>query len=323
MNEICQKYHISRKTVHFYIQRDLLHPLKEDNNYYRFSSENEEELKLVLRMRKAGISIEGIQDMLKYPSCANFFLFRQRVQLKKGMAEQKCAVENIERIFDEIPPNSTPSNIMAIEERELHAAKAVFDEIDARLTARMTAIFLFTPFMAQEVDDYRQFIWEKIVNITKRELGEVLPALMEHMAGLSTETVVTLSNQLAYRFISVMNDEIEKNVEYLAGALHRLCTDENMQRIWIRAYDSFIIPVRNIYQKCHKTLIHEYTATYARCMEKVEMVLHKCGQRIDEEQMHVLLEATDNRLDLLDGPVNDLFVLFCMEDSVFLSPEII
>ena len=86
MNEICQKYHISRKTVHFYIQRDLLHPLKEDNNYYRFSSENEEELKLVLRMRKAGISIEGIQDMLKYPSCANFFLFRQRVQLKKGMA---------------------------------------------------------------------------------------------------------------------------------------------------------------------------------------------------------------------------------------------
>ena len=116
MNEICQKYHISRKTVHFYIRRDLLHPLKEDNNYYRFSSENEEELKLVLRMRKAGISIEGIQDMLKYPSCANFFLFRQRVQLKKGMAEQKGARENSEMIFEENTLNSTPYNIIAIEE---------------------------------------------------------------------------------------------------------------------------------------------------------------------------------------------------------------
>lgn len=188
---------MSCKTVHFYIQCGLLHPQKLDNNYYRFSAENEEELKLILRMRKAGISIEGIQDMIKYPVCTNFFLFRQRVLLKKEISRKKTEEENIERIFDLIPPNSKPDNIMALREDELCEEENVFDQQDAYLTARMTAIFLFTPFMSQKVDDYRQFIWNKIVSITQKELYGVLPAIADHLSTLTSETANRLSCRLA------------------------------------------------------------------------------------------------------------------------------
>ena len=221
MNELCSRYHISCKTVHFYIQCGLLHPQKLDNNYYRFSAENEEELKLILRMRKAGISIEGIQDMIKYPVYTNFFLFRQRVLLKKEICRKKTEEENIERIFDLIPPNSTPDNIMALREDELCEEENVFDQQDAYLTARMTAIFLFTPFMLQKVDDYRQFIWNKIVSITQKELYGVLPAIADHLSTLTSETANRLSCRRAYRFLSVMDDEMDENAAYLLGVVHR------------------------------------------------------------------------------------------------------
>ena len=57
--------------------------------------------------------------MIKYPVYTNFFLFRQRVLLKKEISRKKTEEENIERIFDLIPPNSTPDNIMALREDEL------------------------------------------------------------------------------------------------------------------------------------------------------------------------------------------------------------
>lgn len=110
---------------------------------------------------------------------------------------------------------------MALREDELCEEENVFDQQDAYLTARMTAIFLFTPFMSQKVDDYRQFIWNKIVPITQKELYGVLPAIADHLSTLTSETANRLSCRRAYRFLSVMDDEMDENAAYLLGVVHR------------------------------------------------------------------------------------------------------
>lgn len=322
MNELCHKYGLTRKAVHFYIQSGLLHPKKEENNYYSFDAANEEELKLVLRLRKAGMSIEAIHDMISYPTCSNFFLFRQRYILKKEIAEKVSAVMNIERLCDEIPPNGTPSHIMTADASLIRKETFEFSEKDAYLTARMTAIFLFTPFMSQEVDDYRQYIWNKIVSITRNELADTLPLIADHLAGLEAADVAQLSSELAYRFISIMEGENEKHVSYLLEMVRKLIKDEKMKKIWIQAYDRFITPVKRIHIRCHKTLIREYASQYGQCMKNMAVIIQECLETLTEEDRNKLLQATGNRFDFDSDEYGDLFILFCMEDSVFLSPSL-
>ena len=115
---------------------------------------------------------------------------------------------------------------------------------------------------------------------------------------------------------------MDENAAYLLGVVHRLGNDRKMQEIWKLSYDGFITPIKAIYRKCHKTLIHEYTSDYGRCMEKVETVLKQCREQMIEDEIELLRRKVDGKLDICEDLFDDLFVLFCMEDSVFCSPDL-
>lgn len=322
INEICRKYSLSRKTVHFYIQEDLVHPCKLNNNYYCFTESNEEELKLVLRLRQAGMTIENIHNIVSYPTCANFFLFKQYFLLKKERSRIDSERQNISMLLDQIPPNGTFQNIMRVPDSYMKKQTQIFDEADAQLTARMTAIFLLTPFMNQEVDDYRQFIWNKIVKITETDLYEYLPDISDTLIQRTAVQVYELSTSLAERFIGITNGEKKEAEYYLNRQIEKMCHDSTMQKKWNENYTSFILPARTVYEECHKTLIKEYTEIYSSCMEKMREVLDDVCASMSQATVRQLQSVTDNRFDLSSGYYNDLFILFCMEDSVFISPHL-
>lgn len=322
INEICHKYNLSRKTVHFYIQEGLLHPGKSENNYYCFNEANEEELKLVLRLRQAGVSIENIHNIVSYPTCTNFFLFRQYFLLKRERNRVENERNNISMLLEQIPPNGTFLNVMNVPDVYMKKEVTEFNEKDAELTARMTAIFLLTPFMKQEVDDYRQFIWNKIVRITERNLHNLLEDISWRLTERSAVEVYELSTSLAGKFESVMKGNHSKAVEYLTLQVEKLCHDHTMQKIWHESYDSFIQPVKSIYEECHKTLIREYTESYISCMDALKCVFEEVAAGLNAETLKELDRVTNLRFDLSSGYYNDLFILFCMEDSVFISPSL-
>lgn len=320
INEICRKYSLSRKTVHFYIQEDLVHPCKSDNNYYNFNESNEEELKLVLRLRQAGVTIENIHNIVSYPSCANFFLFKQYFLLKKERDRIDNEHQNISMLLEQIPPNGTFQNIMRVPDAYMKKELQKFDEKDSELTARMTAIFLLTPFMNQEVDDYRQFIWNKIVKITETGLHEFLPEIADTLVQRTALQVYELSTSLAARFTCIADGNKKEAETYLNCQINKLCHDSAMQKKWNENYVSFIQPAKDIYKECHKTLIKEYTASYSSCMEKMKDMLEDVRSNLTQDTIQKLQSVTRNRFDLSSSYYNDLFMLFCMEDSVFISP---
>lgn len=323
INDICHRYNLSRKTVHFYIQEGLLHPGKSDNNYYSFNEANEEELKLVLRLRQAGVSIDNIHNIVNYPTCTNFFLFKQYFLLKKERNRIDSERNNISMLLEQIPPNGTFLNVMNVPDAYMKKEVTDFNEKDAELTARMTAIFLLTPFMKQEVDDYRQFIWNKIVRITERNLHEYLKEIAESLTERSAVEVYEFSTSLAKKFELVMAGERSQAVKFLTIQVEKLCHDRTVQKIWYDCYDSFITPVKRIYEECHKTLIREYTESYSSCMEEMKSVFDEVNAGLSIETVKELERVTDQRFDLSPGYYNDLFILFCMEDSVFISPRLL
>lgn len=322
INDICHRYNLSRKTVHFYIQEGLIHPGKSDNNYYSFNEANEEELKLVLRLRQAGVSIDNIHNIVSYPTCTNFFLFKQYFLLKKERSRIDNERNNISMLLEQIPPNGTFLNVMNVPDIYMKKEVTDFNEKDAELTARMTAIFLLTPFMKQEVDDYRQFIWNKIVRITESNLHEYLKEIAENLTERSAVEVYEFSTSLAKKFESVMEGKRNEAVEYLEKQVEKLCNDRIVQKIWHDRYDSFITPVKRIYEECHKTLIREYTESYSSCMEEMKCVFDEVNKGLNKVTVKELASVTDHRFDLSSSYYNDLFILFCLEDSIFMSPRL-
>ena len=322
INDICRKYNLSRKTVHFYIKSGLVHPHKSMNNYYCFNEKNVEEMDLVLRLRQAGMSIEQIRNVMAYPTCANFFLYQQHVSLKKDMCRILNEKKNLEVLIENIPPNGTYEDIMHIPSSSMKKEEIDFDAVDAQLTARMTAIFLFTPFMHQKVDDYRQFLWQKIAKITESQMHSSLCDISCHLSRLSAEQVYTLSTSLAHLFIQVESGNEDEMIAYLNQCVDELIQNTEMQEIWKEKYLTFILPARRVYEECHKTLIKEYTESYSLCMEHMKHVIDEVIASLSYEKTHSLMDVTNNRFDLNEGYYNDLFILFCMKNSVFLSPKI-
>lgn len=98
--EVYRKYGISRKTVHYYIQCGLLHPSRGANQHYRFENDDLQDLERILRLRKAGISIENIQDIIRYPACCNFFLYRQRFSLRQQYQTCASQIHRIDTLFE-------------------------------------------------------------------------------------------------------------------------------------------------------------------------------------------------------------------------------
>lgn len=322
INQIARKYGLSRKTIHFYIQNDLLHPTKRENNYYEFDNKNEEELELILRLRQAGMSIENIQNMMHFPTCTNFFLFKQYFSIKKAQSKAEVEQTNIQMLLEEIPPNGTYADIMRISDAYIKKDTWNFTETDAKMTARMTAIFLLTPFMHQEVDEYRQFLWQRIERITRTELKAVLYDIMLQLTSLSAKDMYHLSTSLASSFDMVASGEKEKTKEYMKEQIQLLCDDATVQHIWNTSYVQFIMPVKQVYKECHKTLIRQYTSSYMHCMDMLKQVIDEVRSEMDDQTFLRILQATNHQFNMQEDYFNDFFILFCFNNSVFLSPSV-
>ena len=57
-------------------------------------------------------------------------------------------------------------------------------------------------------------------------------------------------------------------------------------------------------------------------MEHMKHMIDRVIASLENEEKDKLMQVTENKFDLSNGYYNDLFILFCMENSVFLSPAI-
>ena len=249
INKLCKKYGLSRKTVHFYIECGLLNPKKLVNNYYDFSDADIKKLELIIKLRKAGLSIENIGYIFEYPSCTNFFLFKQRYQLKIEIEQKSHELNNINTIIANIPPNGTDVSVSEISEQFFIEKDSAFDEMDELLCARMTATFLFTPFMGQKVDAH---------------------------------TVSQFSSAMANLFINLSKDRYEESYMFLKNEIHFFVTEKQYQETWINNYENYIIPFKKILRSCD-SILKEYNSFYTDCLNRFPIIIERIISETDNE----------------------------------------
>jgi len=78
---------MSKRNVHYYIQRGLLRPeTNAGNGYYEFSQEDCQRLQIIRALRNAGFSIAQIRAILVTPSTSVYYLNQKLKQLKATIA---------------------------------------------------------------------------------------------------------------------------------------------------------------------------------------------------------------------------------------------
>ena len=101
MIDVCRQTELSERTVRYYVQRGLLHPIsgeKGERTYMDFSSADVRRLEQVAALRKAGFSIEEILNMIQSPDTIPAIVMDRRHELAQTAQDVKMLLKAFDRL---------------------------------------------------------------------------------------------------------------------------------------------------------------------------------------------------------------------------------
>ena len=322
IHEAAKKTGLSRKAIHFYVNEGLVHPKKLDNNYYEFSDDDLEVLNQILILRKAGISIQTIKEIYDYPAATNFFLHRAFNQMKIEIAEKMTQLENLETLLETIPPNGTPKEVGSISLDMLRNETDTY-WIDTRhpsFDERIIAILILAPFMDIQVDEYKQYLWDKIFNDLKAQFKEDLPILKQLIYSLSG-TQVREASTYQFNLMKKMaeDNEIQPYADHLIECIELLIQDEVLQKKWMLLYEKVLIPVEHFFRRTsEKKRISQYNPMFDAVSEKLVQVVDQVACQISGSELEdQLKKAVQGKIVIDNILYSDLFILFTFHKSIY------
>lgn len=101
IKEVEKELNISRATVRFYEKEGLLVPSREENGYRDYSPEDVKRIKEIVILRKIGLSVNDIEDLLDGAAELSGVLNENIANLEKQMEELKGALYLTKKLKEE------------------------------------------------------------------------------------------------------------------------------------------------------------------------------------------------------------------------------
>jgi DNA-binding transcriptional MerR regulator len=103
IKEVEELLEVPRATVRFYEKEGLINPQREGNRYRDYSAEDVEQLKKIIILRKAGLSVSDIADLFDGAKQIDAVLEENLANLKKQMEELKGSINLCKKIKEDSP----------------------------------------------------------------------------------------------------------------------------------------------------------------------------------------------------------------------------
>ncbi|HEY8361280.1 MAG TPA: MerR family transcriptional regulator [Tissierellaceae bacterium] len=228
IKDVCKECKLTKKAIEYYEKQGLISPKIEENGYRNYTEEDISKLKEIAALRKLGLSISEIRDILSSPNKLGILKkikFKIDLEMEKSFAKKKCLEEltkdyNVEKaiayIEEYIDKNFT------IKEKLLQAFPGAYG---------MYLCVHFGPFLDGKIDtEEKERAYNAIVDFLDNiqdvefpeELEEFLRQGLEHFDEEGMEEInISLTN-------AVNNPEkyIEENRETIETYLEFINTDE-------------------------------------------------------------------------------------------------
>ncbi|MEG0076735.1 MerR family transcriptional regulator [Anaerorhabdus sp.] len=289
IQEVIQITGLTKKAIHFYIEKNLINPTKNSNNgYYDLDDEDLRKLKLICLFRQIGFSIETIQEIFTFPTMTNYFFHRQVNLLKHKIIENQKQLENLCSIIEAIPPNATPEYICdnysiskLLDEPTNNYIETLFPCNDAR----MIAILILAPFLDIHVDEYRKFLWDRISSELQLQFKDNLIYLQRIIYSQSAIEINTTSSQSYKLFMDLsISTSFEEFQQYLMQRCHELINNQSLLLRWTILYQPILLPLQGFYKNISE-LMSAYSPRYESCNKKLNILVNDVARQIKNDSL--------------------------------------
>ncbi|MBQ1393443.1 MAG: MerR family transcriptional regulator [Lachnospiraceae bacterium] len=323
ISDLAKQTNISKRNIHFYVQKGLLTPaITKENGYYDFSEEDVQRLCLIRDFRKLDLSLNTIHSILEHPDTCGFYLNMHSKKIHQKIRCLAIASENLDSIINKLPlhPNLTNLASLLNDTSENNSftepVSNVFTENDNEMVNR----FLWCPFLDTEhLTDYQQFLWEKIKQLSityyLEDYKKIKSFLTSFDDRFSNEMYVTETPH--YNKVAKLseNESIAFGNTIITYLEKLPCHQQGIQ-FWKKYYDTFYIPIARINDSQIGTLLKELSPMYCIYKKNTELAAQTAYDYLSSKEGKTLKEQLENCLgdflDLEDFKHAQLIQLYCI-----------
>lgn len=162
-----KKTGVSRRTIHFYIQKGLLRPkTDESNGYYDFSPQDGQRLILLRLLREAGFPLSAIRSLLENPAAAEYHLRMRLGRVRQERERLKQTEQGLLAVLEDLPVCPDFAGLYGRFTARFPGEEVPRPAYDALLVNH----FLWRVFWPEEgPTEYQRFLWDKINRLTRAD----------------------------------------------------------------------------------------------------------------------------------------------------------
>lgn len=208
INEVCQKCRLTKKAIEYYVEQQLVQPEILENGYRNFSIGNVERLKKIAILRRLGLSVQSIKEVLDEGGQAVLYKVSEskRIEIEAEKAKQIL----VQQLAEKQDWEYTNSQLEILEKSQtiLQRLLNVFPGYYGKYISLHFARYLNEPIVSDEQQEAFKTVIDFLDNVNF-ELPSDLQQYLDEIAKDFDETFVE-------NVFANMNDAISDTEKYMA-----------------------------------------------------------------------------------------------------------
>lgn len=208
INEVCQKCRLTKKAIEYYVEQQLVQPEILENGYRNFSIGNVERLKKIAILRRLGLSVQSIKEVLDEGGQAVLYKVSEskRIEIEAEKAKQTL----VQQLAEKQDWEYTNSQLEILEKSQtiLQRLLNVFPGYYGKYISLHFARYLNEPIVSDEQQEAFKTVIDFLDNVNF-ELPSDLQQCLDEIAKDFDETFVE-------NVFANMNDAISDTEKYMA-----------------------------------------------------------------------------------------------------------
>lgn len=312
INEVMKETGLSKRTIYYYIDENLITPKIDANNGYNiFSTDDVEKLRNIRQLRKLDFTISDIQDMLQHPNAMHIYLQKQVEKMVKDLRIVNEKIKFLNGLNNQLPIIATYKDLTLLLQTQILSNK-IDQSINANREndSKLISSYLFGAFLQElSMSEYRQFLWEKILKFMTGTSNPNIAVLKQYLYNLSAKQMdkeFIIRNQHIQEVVKLRQEDLGNFIDKLKLTLTEFVTNNQHQKYWKDRYFTCIVPSANLFSSQINELICELSPSFSSYYNNLITCCSKVyGWLYTKEGEHLRIQLLDVMQEFLDIESNN------------------
>ncbi|WP_276813624.1 MerR family transcriptional regulator [Faecalibaculum rodentium] len=196
INEACRKSGLTKKAIEYYETQGLIHPVIRENSYREFAEDDIRRLKRIAVLRRLGLSVPDIRQVLTDNNTAVLQAISTRKALELEYAQDK------QQLLKEL-----------VETRDWEDIRTRLEQLDRKQSIRQRLLDRFPGPWGQYLSfHFAPYLSEPVGTVQQQEAFETIIDYLDRIEISLPEDLMTILDEAARSKEPSVTDQVQKNM---------------------------------------------------------------------------------------------------------------